>query len=186
MLISPHTAIEKGWLKFPAWADDDFKKKCVMPNAIDFTLDRLFETHQLPGNQCPKLSETEKRMLPAKEIFPTREDCWVLYPGILYDGMSDFFVEVPENVACNLIIRSTLNRMGLHLQCGLYDSFYFGSCGITLFNRGPSPILIEPHTRVGQIMFIESQSIGKYAGGYNTAAGQHWTEALAAKNEARQ
>lgn len=169
MFISPRDAIDRGWIKFPQWMTPDQCNKCIQPNAIDFTVDRLFIINP---NDNAFISEDQRVWHNTSEL---GDLLWTLEQNKVYDGMSDFTVTVPEQVACMLINRSSINRLGIHLNCGLYDSGYTGSIGFTLHNR-VGPVRMEPHTRVGQIIFIESKSVGLYAGGFNTQAGQHWTD----------
>jgi deoxycytidine triphosphate deaminase len=61
------------------------------------------------------------------------------------------------------------------LVSGLYDSGFKGNIGAVL-HTGTAYATIEVGVRIGQIMFIESKSVGTYAGGYNTADGQHWKD----------
>jgi deoxycytidine triphosphate deaminase len=90
--------------------------------------------------------------------------------------MSDFYVSVPEKVAGDLIIRSTLNRCGLALNSGLWDSGFKGNLGAIIYNRTSGQFRLMPHTRVCQLKFIMSDSSGMYAGGYNREMGKHWLD----------
>lgn len=171
MLINPQYAIDQGWIKFPDWMSEEQRKKCVQPNAIDFTLDRLYVIDQsTPAFISEEPSEKVMRQI---HDAPCPDGIWRLDHLGLYDGMSDFYVQVPTDVACDLIIRSTFNRVGVQLSNGMYDTGFEGNIGFTLFNRS-GQMGTRPHTRIGQIMFFQSQSEGKYAGGYNTERGQHW------------
>ena len=170
MFINPKHAIQEGWVTFPEWMSEDFKQKCIQPNALDFTIDRLFSIK--PTDRFT-ISETTKTMRLNEEVHPG--SYWDLGPGC-YDAMSDFYVNVPEGVAAWLITRSTFNRNGTFIQSGLYDSGFKGNCGFVIYNIG-GLTSIAPGTRIGQLIFVKSEDSGKlYAGGYNTEAGQHWTD----------
>lgn len=170
MFINPKHAIDQGWIKFPDWMTPEQQQRCVQPNAIDFTLDRLFV---VDSSSPAEVTEKSKIMRQLREVTTNSNNQWVIESNQLYDGMSDFYVNVPDNVASLLVVRSTFNRVGIQLNSGLYDSFFSGNAGFTLFNRS-GPLVTEPHTRIGQIIFVEADAAGRYAGGYNTAAGQHW------------
>jgi deoxycytidine triphosphate deaminase len=166
MFIKPTVAIENGWikgLKDPA--------KQVQPNAIDFTLDTLLA---LNPTSPAIVSEKGKTMRPPHPIPVSVQGTWELLPGIVYDGTSEMYVEVPEGVAAILYTRSTLVRNGVFLLSGLYDSGYKGHIGFTVYPIGGS-IEIAPGTRVGQIAFVSAESAGVYAGGWNHAEGTHYT-----------
>ena len=172
MFIKPTVAIDKGWIK------GDFTDKNVQPNAIDFTLDRLFSIHE---HHTFVINEDKKEMRGGEKLnadFVLHGDdnmYWRLNPHTSYDGMSDFYVSVPEGVAALLIIRSTFNRNGIFLTSGLYDSGYEGHCGFALHNNS-GVALISPGTRVGQIIFVDSESAKMYDGGWNHNVGTHHSE----------
>ena len=176
MFINPKTAIKEGWVT--GIANPEVQ---VQPNAIDFTLDHLYTIADKPF----VISEGGKSMRGGEpvEAYPglvrpgvEGAEHWNLHASRVYDGMSDMYVELPEGVAAMLIIRSTFNRNGLFLTSGLYDSGYKGHLGFALHNRATAPALIAPGTRVGQVIFVSSDSAGMYAGGWNHDAGTHHSE----------
>lgn len=176
MLINPNKAIEQGWIKFPDWMTAEQRKNCIQPNAIDVTADALKQLQLFTSEgKIAHVSETFGKEFPTLAEAVDVTGAWVLQCGQVYDVSSDFYVEVPEGVAAELIIRSTLNRMGLALNAGLWDSGFKGHLGAVIHVRAGS-VLLEKHTRVCQIKFYESDSSGIYAGGYNTEQGKHWTE----------
>lgn len=169
MYINPKTAIEKGWIT--GITDPE---KQVQPNAIDFTLDRVFN---IDDWNTFVISEEGKTMRGGIENIPVphRADdikYWELDANSVYDGMSNIMVDLPEGVACELIIRSTFNRNGLFLTSGLYDSGFKGHIGFAIHNRS-GLARIGVGTRIGQIKFVASDSAGVYAGGYNHSEGNY-------------
>lgn len=179
MFINPKQAIEEGWVKFPEWMSEEQKQKCVQPNALDFTIDHLY---RISTTDVFTISESSKQMCQNTKLDASHTtvagnsyNAWSINAGC-YDAMSDFYVEVPSGVAAHLITRSTFNRNGLFIQSGLYDSGFKGNVGFVIYNmRGVA--VIEPNTRIGQLIFTKSDDSGvMYAGGYNTEAGQHWTQ----------
>lgn len=175
MFISPEVAINEGWITHPDCSSlEDWKeRKFVNPNAIDFTIDRLFKVDE---TTTAVITETTRTFRDTPEVPTNTDGMWVLAPRTVYDGMSFMHVEVPNNVACMLVNRSTFNRCGAHLNSGLYDSSFQGNIGFTLTNRSGG-LITAPGTRVGQIIFINSEAAGKYAGIYNNAeSGTHWSD----------
>jgi len=169
MYINPRTAIQQGWIT----GITDMKKQ-VQPNAIDFTLDKLFSINY---QNVFIISEDGKQMRGGEEKvpIPNRTDgkeFWTVHGSTVYDGMSNIMVDLPEGVACELIIRSTLNRNGIFLTSGLYDSGFKGHIGFAIHNRS-GDAKIGVGTRIGQIKFVASDSAGVYAGGYNHEAGNY-------------
>jgi deoxycytidine triphosphate deaminase len=178
MFINPTVAIERGWVT--GIKNPDVQ---VQPNAIDFTLDHLYEIKHndfIICNDTVNPGKEIKQMRGTTEIspYPDRRS-GVQFYGIgnsSYDGLSDVYVNLPEDVAAMTIIRSTFNRNGIFLTSGLYDTGYKGHIGFVLHSR-IGTAKIEQGIRIGQIMFVEASSAGVYAGGYNhdvgTTAKQH-------------
>ena len=170
MFINPQTAIDKGWVTFPESMSEEQRKSCIQPNALDITVDKIFAVN---NEAVFVMSEDKKSHRGASLLKPDANDDWYLHGKQSYDITSDFFVKVPSGVAVLLIIRSSFNRNGLFITSGLYDSGFEGSVGMMLHNMS-GPALIKKGTRVCQLIFVTSESAGMYAGGYNTAVGQHW------------
>lgn len=175
MFINPRVAIEKGWIT-------GIKNEIVQvqPNAIDFTLDHLYEIN--PTNEfiiCVDPSNPNKELKQMRgnsnEIQPyidrrTNVGLYRIDVDRTYDATSDIYVNLPNGVAALTIIRSTFNRNGMFLTSGLYDSGYSGHVGFVIHNR-LGVAKVEQGIRVGQIIFIEASSAGLYAGDYNHAVG---------------
>ncbi len=175
MFIDPRIVIEKGWVK--GIVDE---KKQVQPNALDFTLD---EVHLISATSTFVISEAGKVMRGNSKLepIPMRDgsgNFWILDYGI-YDCLSNVYVELPEGVAAMLVIRSTFNRNGIFLTSGLYDSGYKGHIGFALHVQSPQAYggtqlgktKIGTGTRVGQIIFVQADSSGLYAGQYDHLLG---------------
>ena len=165
MIIKPKTAIEKGWITGLTNLE-----KQVQPNAIDFTADKAFDV----GQKEFYVSETHKQMRGGEQVFPLStffeakcRNTWCLAGGEMLDFLSNVYVDLPKGVAAQLVIRSTLARNGLQLVSGLYDSGFKGHIGFLLHNRHKFEALIAEGTRVGQIIFMQADSAGGYAGDYN-------------------
>ena len=172
MFINPKIAIENGWITGIVNPE-----KQIQPNAIDFTLDKLFTINDF---NTFIIDEDSKKMRGGVEVNSwqgrtTEREYWTIEKGV-YDGMSDIYVDVPDGVACMLIIRSTFNRNGIFLTSGLYDSGFKGHIGFAIHNRG-GRAQIGVGTRFGQIIFVESENALQYAGGYNHEAGEYVDQA---------
>ena len=64
-----------------------------------------------------------------------------------------------------VITRSTLNRNGVFITSGLYDSGYHGvMAGAMHVTTGP--MWLRRGTRVGQFLLFKSQALKKYDGDY--------------------
>ena len=173
MFISPKVAIDNGWVKLPEGVDIN---KVLQPNALDFTLDKVYT---IDPRAHFFISEDKKQMRGGKELVAEfdaqrQENYWRLDTGV-YDGMSNFYVDVPEGVAAWLIVRSTFNRNGVFITSGIYDTGFKNYLGFTVHNRS-GIAFISPGTRIGQLIFVKSESIGMYQGIYNNNAGEHWSK----------
>lgn len=184
MFISPKTAIEKGWIK--RTDGKAISADFIQPNAIDFTIDRVFALGEVSFKAVDTIVDgklkTVKQFANAVELTAEedtdpkfdRVPMWNLRARTSYDFTSDFFVELPEGVAALLIVRSTFNRGSLFVTSGLYDSGYSGAIGGAIHNNGNLSAHIGQGVRIGQIMFVQSDSVGTYAGGYNHQSGETW------------
>jgi deoxycytidine triphosphate deaminase len=178
MLINPRTAIDNGWV---TWNDKITDiEKYIQPNALDFDCSNVMHMPD-PEDEYAYLGEDSKMMASWFNLKTTHNetfgDVWYLEQNRCYDFTSNFYVNVPKGVAAELIIRSTLNRNGTFLTSGEYDSGFKGHIAGMLHIRG-CKILLAPNTRIGQIKFIQSDSAGMYAGGYNHAHNTHWTATI--------
>lgn len=172
MFINPKTAIENGWITNIA----DIEKS-LQPNAIDFTLDRLLI---ISDHSDFVISEETKVMRNSQELHPElfkkyNQNFWKLDAKKAYDGTSKIYINLPEGVAARLIVRSTLNRNGLFITSGLWDSGFKGHVACVIHNRS-GRAFIAPGTRIGQIIFEKADSYSLYSGSYNHAQGTHWKE----------
>jgi deoxycytidine triphosphate deaminase len=179
----------------------------VEPNAIDFTLDSLHHFQQSLfyfSNNKSNVMHRARCEVPVVDVYeynrtsglgdrghlPGDASGWLLEPGTSYDAMSNVYIEVPEQMSAMLVIRSTANRNGVTLTCGLYDSGFKGNIGFALHvAKDVGSTFIEQGTYIGQVIFVASESAGTYSGGYNTKKGEHWVDAintpkLALKNDA--
>jgi deoxycytidine triphosphate deaminase len=74
-------------------------------------------------------------------------------------------VTIPEGYAGWVITRSTLNRNGLHITSGLYDSGYNGvMAGLLHVAHGPATI--QRGSRVGQFLMFDAETLSTYDGDY--------------------
>ena len=74
-------------------------------------------------------------------------------------------IEVGQGEAGYVITRSTLNRNGVYLTSGLYDTGYNGVMA-SVMHVTTGLMRIKPGTRVGQYLNFKSENIGSYDGDY--------------------
>jgi len=173
MIISPIKAIEEGWIV------GNITDEMIQPNGIDFTLNKLYQLDPYPSPFM--LSLTSKQHTAWHDYNPDNavtigdvtEARWHIKKNEHYDFQSDLRVTLPRDVTALLIIRSTLARNGMFITSGLYDSGFDGQIGGQL-RSGNVPGFISVGARIGQIVFMESQSSKSYSGSYQSKK-EHWT-----------
>ena len=132
----------------------------VQPNAVDLRLGKVF---QIKTDRFV-LSEEEKTHRGTVEILPDRHGWFYLQPGS-YEVVMENVITVGDGEAGWVITRSTLNRNGVFLTSGLYDSGYHGvMAGVMHINVGP--VRIRQGTRIGQYLNFNAEALHKYEGSY--------------------
>ena len=136
------------------------EQKDIQPNAVDLRVDKFF---RVAGSDFV-ISEDYKQHRGSIEIEPDMDD-WFYLPTGHYEVVMKNIVNVGNNEAGWVITRSTLNRNGLFLTSGLYDTGYNGvMAGMLHVTIGPARI--KKGTRIGQYLNFEAESIKVYDGSY--------------------
>jgi deoxycytidine triphosphate deaminase len=173
MILNPRKAIENGWIT------GNIPEDHIQPNGIDFTIDKLYSL--ATKDSWFELGITSKSHVRWEPVQPTNHHfeeglipAWFLKAQSSYDVQSNLRVTLPaDGVSALLIGRSTLNRNGLFLTSGWYDSNFDGQIGAQLRTAGVGARLAQG-ARIGQIIFFESDAAKAYSGQYQSKAG-HWT-----------
>ena len=131
------------------------------PNAVDLRVKKIFEINK----KSPFIiSEEDKTHRGSTEVQPDEEGWFNLERGT-YEIIMENIVSVEEGYAGFVITRSTLNRNGLFITSGLYDSGYHGVMAGCLHVR-VGPAKIKKGTRVGQFILFEAETLSMYDGSY--------------------
>jgi len=130
-------------------------------NAIDLRLDKVFKIKE----EVFEISNDHKKHRGTEyELNPNAEGYFFLEPGH-YEVVMENIINVGENEAGWVITRSTLNRNGLFLTSGLYDSMYHGvMAGVLHVTIGPARI--KKGTRIGQYLSFDAEMLKPYDGDY--------------------
>lgn len=132
----------------------------VQPNAVDLRLGKIFRIQP----NVFKITNDEKQHRGTEEIFPDGFGFYNLEPGH-YEVVMENIINVGEGEAGWVITRSTLNRNGVFLTSGLYDTGYHGvMAGVMHVNVGP--VMIKQGTRIGQYISFNAEALHKYEGSY--------------------
>ena len=136
----------------------------IQPNAVDLRVEKIF---RMDLNKTFTIGEENgkevKQHRGSTELYPDEEGYWYLNPGS-YEIVMENIIHVGPDEAGWVITRSTLNRNGLFITSGLYDSGYHGVMAGALHVTAPAKI--KKGTRVGQFLLFTSQSLKKYDGDY--------------------
>jgi deoxycytidine triphosphate deaminase len=132
----------------------------VQPNAVDLRLGKVFFIR--PATFI--IDEEQKKHRGSVELSPDSDGYFTLVEGH-YEVVMENIIEVGDGEAGWVITRSTLNRNGVFLTSGLYDSGYNGvMAGVMHVTCGP--MKIKPGTRIGQYLSFDSEALSKYDGSY--------------------
>lgn len=132
----------------------------VQPNAVDLRLGKIFKV----SSSTFKIDEKEKVHRGSYEIKPDATGYFNLAEGH-YEVVMENMITVGDNEAGWVITRSTLNRNGVFLTSGLYDTGYDGvMAGMMHVTCGP--MRIQKGTRIGQYLSFNAESLHKYEGDY--------------------
>lgn len=133
---------------------------CISPNAVDLRVQKIFRLEPT----LFVIDEEQKIHREKKECVVQEDGYWTLNPGT-YEVLFDHNIKVGEGEAGWVITRSTLNRNGVFITSGLYDSGYDGPMMGALHVNG-GPMSIKPGTRIGQYLSFRAQNLHLYSGSY--------------------
>ena len=132
----------------------------VQPNAVDLRLGKVFKLSQ----STFKIDEKEKVHRGSYEMKTDEMGYYNLAEGH-YEVVMENMIVVGENEAGWVITRSTLNRNGVFLTSGLYDTGYDGvMAGVMHVTCGP--MRIQRGTRIGQYLSFDAEALKMYDGSY--------------------
>ena len=140
--------------------------KDIQPNAVDLRIGKVFKIN----DKLFQIDEEEKRHRGSVEMKCDLAGYWTLDPGS-YEVIMENEIEVGPGEAGWVITRSTLNRNGVHLTTGLYDTGYNGvMAGVMHVNI--NAFRVKKGTRIGQYLNFQAENIGNYDGDYGKG-GEH-------------
>ena len=132
----------------------------IQPNAVDLRLGKVF---YITANEFV-IDEECKIHRGSVEVKVEDDGYYRLQPGH-YEVVMENKITVGDGEAGWVITRSTLNRNGVFITSGLYDTGYSGvMAGVMHVTIGP--MKIKPGTRVGQYLSFKAQALKSYAGDY--------------------
>ena len=139
------------------------------PNAVDLRLIKVFAVADTDNHFS--ISETEKHHRSKIELQTDAKGYWRLEPNASYEVQFEGIVTIGPDEAGFVITRSSLNRNGVFITSGLYDSGYTGAMAGALHNSGGYSF-IQKGTRVGQFLIWKAEALHSYDGSYGIKDGQ--------------
>lgn len=134
----------------------------IQPNAIDLRLGKVFKIRN-----AQFLIDEEQKIHRGSDLVEVGADGYYTLPEGSYEVIMENIIDVAEGEAGWVITRSTLNRNGVFLTSGLYDSGYNGvMAGVMHVSCGE--MKIKPSTRIGQYLCFRAESLHSYDGDYGT------------------
>jgi deoxycytidine triphosphate deaminase len=130
------------------------------PNAVDLRLGKVFK---IEPNIFTIDNDTKKHR-GTVEIEPDADGWYSLSVGH-YEVVMENLIRVGMNEAGWVITRSTLNRNGVFLTSGLYDSGYNGVMA-GVMHVTVAPMVIKKGTRIGQYLSFDAEMLHAYDGSY--------------------
>jgi dUTP pyrophosphatase len=161
MFINPKEILDKGILELPSSIDVE---KVLQPNGIDLSISEIFKivkSSLILGDEIGTKHSTLEKL----KGVGMREQHFELEAGTAYKVETDYYLTLPHDVAAYVFTRSTLNRNGILVGSGLWDSGYSGGVGTTIYPF--QNLLLDLPCRVAQIVFIKAESSHLYKGTYN-------------------
>lgn len=152
-----HGLSETSKSKFFFEQDDD----SLQPNAFDFKISRVFRFKTDLFELREDDSKTHRQQ---EEIFPDENGFWFLTSGD-YNVLTDTECKISEGEAGYVIQRSSLNRNGIFLTSGLYDSGFNNTLGCVMHVNGV--FKVQRGSRIGQFILTEAETLKLYNGSYN-------------------
>ena len=136
------------------------KEGDVQPNAVDLRLGKIFKIK----TELFQVDNETKTHRGTEEMVTDHLGFYTLQPGH-YEVVMENIIHVGENEAGWVITRSTLNRNGLFLTSGLYDTGYHGvMAGVLHVTVGVARI--KRGTRIGQYLSFNAEALHSYDGDY--------------------
>ncbi len=141
----------------------------LTPNGFDFTVNRVF---RIDGEGKVDFSNSERDIPDYQEVSPQKKSgdddygWWQLEKGS-YVFETNETVDIPSDLVGFAYPRSTLLRMGVSVQNGVWDSGYTGKSRFLVVVHNSDGVEIKENARVNHIVFHrKEESEDTYEGRY--------------------
>lgn len=137
----------------------------ITPNGIDLTLANVYE---FDSRGALDFSSQERVIPGCKEIAPKKKNpedkfgWWELKVGA-YKVKTNEIVNLPNDLIGIAFTRTSLLRMGVFTQHGVWDAGYKGKAEFMLVVSNPQGVCLKENARIAQLIFTK---INETAQGY--------------------
>ncbi len=145
---------------------DNFEENQVQPNAVDLKIKSVSLIH---GGTVVLVGD-RKQHAKRTVVEPDDEGHYVLTKG-KYDIVFDGKVVIGDGEAGFLITRSSLNRNGITISSGLYDTGYNSIIGGVLHVPQNTTLVVGKNERLAQFLLFDADALHDYNGAYNENKG---------------
>lgn len=137
----------------------------IQPNAVDITLDQVFRLLDVEVKISKDSASMRDRKLmhPSHSRYGTEVATYYQFKPGQYQFESNIGCQLPAGVVGWVVARSTLNRNGIFIISGLFDSGYSSkTIGATMYVSCDTEI--EAGARVAQFVTMNAETSHLYSG----------------------
>ncbi len=127
----------------------------LTPNGFDLTVaavSEFIEAGALDFSNKQRLIPEAKELIPVKKNQEDKFGWWHLKPGI-YKIRSNEVINLPKDLGAVAFPRSSLLRMGVFSQNGVWDAGFKGKSEFVLVVGNPAGLRLKQNARVIQLVF---------------------------------
>ncbi len=149
-----------------------FHKDTIRENGIDMRLAEEIARHQLP-NKDFVMDPTNESMVKSGFVKERNRKQLILNAKEQVLLSTEEYLEVPDDVAGFVELRSTWARHGLSMPPTVIDAGFKGNITLEVINNAPYPILLRPGQRFAHVIFVKlsSKAATPYSGSYKGQRG---------------
>jgi len=138
-------------------------KTQLTPNGFDLTVEKIFEFDEAGAldfsNKERKIPQGKE--IPAQKINPDDKfGWWDLKKGI-YKVRTNEAVNIPKDLVALAFTRTSLLRMGVFTQHGVWDAGFQGKSEFVLVVENSQGVRIKQNARVAQLVFLSINETGQ-------------------------
>lgn len=138
----------------------------------------IFKRESFARLDIAKADELNLERYQERQIKAFREP-FILHPQQLVIGSTLEYIQLPKNLMCYVIGKSTWGRMGLIIATATkVDPGYRGCITLEIINEGEVPLVLYPGVPIAQLVLHRTQAGEGYQGGYSCATGPEFPNFL--------